>query len=246
MFTISAFKKVNEVDATYREAEETYSELAEEFCCLYETVDGTEEKNEEKENVSVFPISIDFEALQGKCAQGEVRGWLYSDDGLLNYPVVYTDNNSYYLTHLFDGTYNPGGTLFMDCKGSSDWLDFNTIVYGHHMGDGSMFGSLNKYMDSEYIQEHPILWLATPEVNYELRFVGSYIVDSTQAETFNTYFPGLAEKVSFISWSKSNFNTKSEIEMDEYSRYVTLVTCAYSSNNARRIVVFKISEKEET
>lgn len=235
-----ALKNVKAADEVYESANETYSELAEEFVQKYEAVGETEKKAELNVTEDLFPIKVDFAELQSKCAQGEVTGWLYSGDDLINYPITYTDNNSYYLNHLFDGTYNPSGTLFMDCKGADDWLDFNTIVYGHHMADGSMFGSLNKYMNKTYVEEHPVLWLATPDVNYELHFVGSYVVDSTQNETFRTYFPDSTEKLSFIDWSQQHFATKSEIEMDESSRYVTLITCAYSNNNARRVVLFKI------
>ena len=73
---------------------------------------------------------VDFDALAA--INPHVVGWLYGEDTSIHYPVVQGEDNDYYLSHLFDGTTNPNGCLFLDCRGASDFSDNNSIIYGHY------------------------------------------------------------------------------------------------------------------
>ena len=77
------------------------------------------------------PISVDFEALQGE--NPDIIGWLYCEGTPINYPIVQSEDNSYYLRRLTDGSYNANGTLFLDYRCARDFTDFNCVVYGHRM-----------------------------------------------------------------------------------------------------------------
>lgn len=99
---------------------------------------GQESENEDNTGEG---ISIDLDAL-GEVNE-EIRAWLYSPDTVIDYPVCQGEDNSYYLTHLADGTYNKNGCLFIDCGNSGDFSDENTVIYGHHMGkQGKCLASL--------------------------------------------------------------------------------------------------------
>ena len=89
----------------------------------------------------------------------EIIGWIYSDGTPINYPIVQTTNNEYYLRRLIDGTYNQAGSIFMDYKNSSDFSDYNTIIYGHNMKNDSMFGTLTSYESQDYYNEHKEMYL---------------------------------------------------------------------------------------
>ena len=104
---------------------------------------------------------MDFETL--RASGPDIIGWLTLLNTAINYPVTQTDNNEYYLKHLYDGTYNKAGCLFADYENKADFSDRNTIIYGHNMRDGSMLAVLNEYDEQRYFDEHPQMYLMTPE-----------------------------------------------------------------------------------
>ena len=82
----------------------------------------------------------------------------------LLYPVAYSSDNTEYLTRTFDGTPNPCGSLFVDCNASRDFSDLHTLIYGHNMKNGTMFGSLKKFLqDPALAKENPYFYLYTGE-----------------------------------------------------------------------------------
>ena len=94
--------------------------------------------------------SVDFATLLEKGA--DVKGWLESPGTAISYPIVQSDDNAYYLKHLYDGTANKNGCPFIDYENASDFSDNNTIIYGHNMRDGSMFSSLREYAEDYYAE----------------------------------------------------------------------------------------------
>ena len=109
---------------------------------------------------------IDFDAL--KEVNPDIEAWLYYESTNINYPVVKGKDNDYYLTVGFDNTWALGGSLFIDCVTKAPFEQFNTIIYGHHMKDGSMFGSIKNLKDPEYAKEHPQFELIRPDGKYHL------------------------------------------------------------------------------
>ena len=157
-FGIAAYfvGKIYYAEQEYTEGDAVYEEIIEKAVVTMPEVpgenpepDGMAEIQETQENEaeSIVP-EIDFDAL--KTVNEDVVGWLYLPDTVISYPVVQGDDNSYYLKHLVDGTYNANGCLFMDHKNQRDLKDDNTLIYGHHMESGKMFASLVKYKDQEF------------------------------------------------------------------------------------------------
>ena len=87
-------------------------------------------------------LKVDFDELRK--INPDVVGWIRYKCANIDYPVVQGRDNSKYLHTRFDGNYSEFGTLFVDAATEAPFEQFNTIVYGHHMQDGSMFGSLKK------------------------------------------------------------------------------------------------------
>lgn len=139
----------------YAESKDAYRDLAgyvevpEQTDSPEQATDPTETKQDDAD--IVLP-SVDFEALRENGP--DIIGWLSLPDTVLNYPVTQTDNNEYYLNHLYDGTYNKVGCLFADYENRADFSDRNTIIYGHNMRDGSMFALLNRYDEQSYFDTH--------------------------------------------------------------------------------------------
>lgn len=181
-------------------------------------------------------INVDFEALQK--LNDDVVAWIYCPDTKINYPVLQTGNNDYYLNHLLDGTYNINGSIFMDYRNESNFTDGNTLIYGHHMQSGAMFASLTKYKDQSHYDAHPYIYVLTPTQNYRLELFAGCIVDCF-SPVFSTEMTDdlIAE---FMKTSKF----KSTVT-DPTGPVVTLSTCTYEYDDARFVVLGQLVAIDE-
>ncbi len=179
------------------------------------------------------PIVVDFEGLRS--VNGDVTGWIYCEDTPINYPVVHGADNDYYLTHNYDGTASASGSIFVEAENRPDFVDSNTIIYGHHMKNGSMFASLDQWADQAYYEEHPVMWLLTPEQDYKIILTGGYTTSAT-SDTY-TIFQGPGEELNtYLDKCMAQSDFSAGVELDGEARYVLLSTCAYVFDNARYVL----------
>lgn len=90
----------------------------------------------------------------------EVAGWLYVPGTEISYPILQAADNDYYLKHTWEKKWNGGGSIFLDYRCSGDFTDFNTILYGHRMNNGTMFAPLRAYTDQDFWRDHPYVYVA--------------------------------------------------------------------------------------
>ena len=173
-------------------------------------------------------IEVDFEALHA--LNDDVVAWIYCPDTKINYPVLQASNNDYYLYRLLDGTVNDNGSIFMDYRNDSTFKDGNTMIYGHHMQSGAMFADLMKYEKQSYYDQHPYLYILTPERNYRLDLFAAAVVQSTS----DIYDTVVDDAVFQDCIKRSTF--KSDIEFPTHN-VVTLSTCTYDYHSDDRYVV---------
>lgn len=93
----------------------------------------------------------------------DVVAWIVIPDTPISYPVLQGEDNVFYLKHNWKKERNSGGSIFMECKNSADFTDFNTLVYGHRMRDSSMFNALQYYEEADFLAEHPRIYIVTNE-----------------------------------------------------------------------------------
>lgn len=188
-----------------------------------------------------FTGVVDWKAL--KKVNPDVQGWLYQKGTVINYPVVQGTDNDTYLHTRFDKQWSGGGTLFVDYRMEKDFKGFNSIIYGHHMKDGSMFRSIRGYTKEEgYYDKHKTLELATPHGNYHLVVFSAFITKATDENTYKMTYDE-AEKQAYIdrAWEKSELPiTRDSVDVTKDDRLVTLSTCAYDYEEARYIVMCKM------
>ncbi|MBR4693592.1 MAG: class B sortase [Bacilli bacterium] len=157
-------------------------------------------------------------------------GWIKIENTNINYPIVQTNNNDYYLRHDYDGNRNAAGWIFMDYRNSMD--DQNIVIYGHHRKDGIMFGDIDKLMKKSYYDDNDgkILLVINGENKYYQIF-SVYEASSTDYyadRNFDDFEKTLEE---FKSRSKINFDT----DLTGIKQILTLSTC--HDNNKDRLVV---------
>ena len=182
------------------------------------------------ETVESVPYTVDFAELEK--INPDVVGWLRLEDTVIDYPVVQCEDNDYYLTHLFDGTVNSSGTIFVDCRNSPGFTDRNTAFYAHHMRNGSMFAEIEKYETQEYADAHPKFRFETPDAIYDIiPFAG--LETNSYTDYIKLEFDDDADFLRYVSdiQAKSTFTTNTIITKDDH--IVTFSTCSYHSYDGR-------------
>lgn len=172
-------------------------------------------------------------------------GWLKIDDTKIDYPVMQTTNNEYFLNHNMNQQTDRNGALFLDKDCDVITPSTNLIIYGHHMKSGNMFGTLDKYSSEEYYKEHPVIQFDSiyEKGTYEIMYVFRSRIYNEEDVVFKYY--------QFIdAMSEQEFDSNME-EMAAMSLYdtgvtasygdhlLTLSTCDYYVDDGRFVVVAK-------
>lgn len=230
MMTFSGYK-LWDIQSEYAQGEKIYEDYINNFVETGKVGDTVEAAEMERK------ISIDFDSLQKE--NQDVVGWIYSENTPINYPVVQSYDNDYYLRRTLDRTYNIAGSIFMDYRNSPDFTDFNTIIYGHNLRTETMFGSLKEYSNQEYYEKHPVMYLSTPGGDYAIELIAGYrtdihddvyILPQTEEELEDLYYEAV---------ELSNFHGDSTFE--EGDRLITLSTCSdYGDDDVRYILIGKL------
>lgn len=181
------------------------------------------------------PINVNFSTLKEK--NQDIVGWIYSENTPINYPVVQAKDNQYYLHRLINREYNTSGSIFMDYRNNPNLEDDNTIIYGHNMKSDEMFGTLQNYKKQEYYDNHKIIYYFTQEKNYEIQLIAGYTV-SLKDDIYNLNEINQEQKEKLLQ--KSDF--KSDINIRETDKLITLSTCSYEYEDARYILIGILNE----
>lgn len=172
-------------------------------------------------------------------------GWVKIDDTIIDYPVMQTVNNEYYLDHNFNQEEDRNGCIFMDYQCDVIKGCDNIILYGHHMKSGKMFGTLNKYSKESYYEEHPTIQFDTiyEKGTYQVMYVFRSKVYSEEDVTFKYYqFINAASEKEFHS-AMNEMAALSLYDTGVTASYgdklLTLSTCDYQEKAGRFVVVAK-------
>jgi len=200
-------------------------------------------KKEYSEEVVIPEILDEYKVLYNK--NKSLIGWVKIEGTKIDYPVMQTVNNEYYLKHNFDQKEDANGCIFLDCNCDVILGNTNYIIYGHHMNSGKMFGSLVKYGNKEFYEKHKYIQFDTiyEKGTYEVMYAFRTHIYNTDEITFKYY--------QFIDAnSEAEFNSAMDA-MAELSLYdtgvtatygdqlITLSTCDYQEENGRFAVVAK-------
>jgi len=187
----------------------------------------------EEPQLSLPELEIDFQMLT--TINKDAATWLYCPGTVIDYPVMKADDYDYYLHHLPDGTQNANGSLFIDYNCAADFSDPLTIIYGHHMKSGSMFGSLKGYKEQGYFEEHPYMYLYTQQGNYRIDLIYGCVIGAGQWR--ERAFTCAKNVKALIAYAAYNTTFKNGTVYEEGDRVVALSTCSYEFDDARYVLV---------
>ncbi len=215
-----------------------YKEGAEEMAqALNYTEKGTASSDDDPDAPKCAPMSVDFEKLS--TMNSEIEGWLYCEDTPINYPVMHTNNNTFYLKHSFAKRKSSIGALFVDSRNRPDFIDGNTIVYGHDMSDGSMMACLVNWQDPEFYENHKSLYLITPEGDYRIDVVSAYET-SANSNTFRVIYNTGRDVESYLEKILDRSEFEADMEADPNARYIVFSTYAHRNDSSRQVLHGKL------
>lgn len=189
---------------------------------------------------SKIPAAVDFDRLYE--ISEDAVAWIYAPGTAINYVIAQAEDNEYYLHRLLDGAYANGGTLFADCRNAAAFSDWNTIVYGHHMKDGTMFAALLNYREPGYYEEHPVMYLYTPGHRYRLELLAGCTVSLD--DPVYTLPASEQDKDGIVEHVCERSSFRAAVPAEEGDKLVTLSTCSYDYDDARYVVVGRLKEEE--
>jgi sortase B len=163
-------------------------------------------------------------------------GWITVNNTKIDYPVVQGKTNSYYLWRDFNKKKNSMGWIFMDYRNNAGSLDKNTIIYGHNVKEGIMFGTLNKIInDSSWNSKESNRYITFNTANKNMKWLifSAYRIPTTD-DYLQTTFSSDEEFMQFIELIKSRSKRNYNVEIKATDKILTLQTC--SSNDTRNVV----------
>ena len=196
--------------------EQQYQELVEEVF-ISNTIDTSGDEN--------IQTTIDFEKLLN--INKDVVGWITIDDTNINYPILKSNDNDYYLKRDINKNISKSGSIFLDYR-NNGFSDKNTVIYGHNMKNGTMFSQLKRIYNNELGTDIKIK-IYTPEDNKVYKVFSTYIIKPED-------FKRDAELDELQKKSKIDFG----VTFEEDEKILTLFTCTDST--VERIIVHAVLE----
>lgn len=205
---------------------------------IYQKVQRDLVDSDKKNSEDLYICPIDFEGL--KKINPDIYAWIEIPETEINYPIVQSaTDDSYYLNHTIEGEEGYPGSIYTEHVNAKDFQDYNTVVYGHNMKDGSMFMGLHAYEDPKYLEEHSEVIVYTPEHKYIYRIFAAVVYSDTHilnsydfsdAEQRQLYLDSVYESRAM----QSVIDDSVQVDMD--SRLLTLSTCIGGQPDKRYIV----------
>lgn len=182
---------------------------------------------------------VDFDALRKE--NSEVVGWIEIPGTPVNYPVYQHDDNKYYLDRSADGKVGVGGQIFMDYQNLAPGMqDMQTILYGHHMRNGSMFETISHTDDQGFFDSLQTVWYVTPDASYKLVPLLTYHTQENDYDARKISFNSEQEFHDYLKGLLGRSSAKmqnAETVIDGTSHVLTLSTCNYIADSGRTIMV---------
>lgn len=152
--------------------------------------------------------------------------WLYLPDTSVNYPIVVASNNQEYLRKTFEGKRSSNGSLFFD-SATKPFSSLNTVIHGHNMKSGKMFGELKKYLNEDFLKGHDKLYLFCNGKWKEYQLLSVYLTGNTDIEPYQVLFRSKADFYRYIADSvkKSKYPVSVQAGTNESNTLLTLSTC---------------------
>lgn len=193
---------------------------------------GTITKVDMTTSSAIFDTKVQEKFLELLKVNKDVVGWIKVPDTVIDYPVMQSTDNKYYLEHDINGKKLKSGSIFMDYRNTPAGENWNTILYGHHMKNGTMFKDLMKYKKKDFFKKNRVISFDTLYGNSRWEIFSVYITD-IYFDYIQTRFETTEEYLGFLNRITNKSLYKSDVKLGENDKILTLSTCTYEFDNAR-------------
>lgn len=221
VFLFSGFQ-LAKIFLEYREGTQEYDAIRK---YVVEEPEKPKEENtvpESEEPEKPVPPSVDWESLAA--INPDIIGWISIEGTEISYPVVQGTDNDYYLKHTFEKNENAAGSIFVDYLNSKTFEDCNTVIYGHNMKNGSMFGLLSKYFQKQESLPGTYIWICTPEKNWRYEIFSSHTV-AADGNVYTLFSAHDDQFQAYVEQMKQESVVDYGVEVNREDRVITLSTC---------------------
>lgn len=240
--TINGYRKT---DKMYEQTKNIYYEEKNELLEISISEELSIKNKIEIEEDPNKQIRVEFEQLLEK--NEDTFGWITVEGTSIDYPVVQAENNEFYLIHNFNKEEDKKGSIYIDYRNNLDGQDDNCIIYGHKIKDGTMFSDLTKYVEKEtfieYFENNNIITFNILYKDMKWQIFSVYVVDLDKENChLYTKYKNRDKYLEFLNNAKEKSLVKSDLELDENDKILTLVTCNFWFKNSRVIIHAKLIE----
>jgi len=225
--------KLYSIYSTYKKIENENKEIN-----LLVVSDPFKDTRADINDINTLP-EVDIQAL--KAINSDVIGYIYIPSTSIGYPILYGETNDTYIKTNIYNEYSSAGSLFVDYRNKSDFSDTNTVIYGHHMKNGSMFGNLSDFQDNQYVSEHPYIFIYTEKAIYKYQIFSSY-VDDAMSSIYTMTFTSQSDILSYLSEIKNKSVLSIDVDLKASDKIITLSTCTNITDTGRYITQAKLVE----
>lgn len=178
---------------------------------------------------------IDFDGLLAQ--NPDTVGWVEIPGTKISYPIVQSGDNDKYLHTSFDGNESSSGAIFLDKSSPANLMGAHSIIYGHHMRDGSMFAQLVDFKEQAFFDEHDEILIYTPERTVRLKVIAVCVQSAGDTSVLKYDFASSQELSGFIAsrMEQAVISRDADIAADA-DRLYSFVTCSYESDDMRTIL----------
>ena len=169
-------------------------------------------------------FAAEYEAAKAK--NSDVVGWLFVPGATIDMAVTQTTDNDYYLHHGLDKQYKRKGNPFLDCSNTTPATSRNSILFGHNMGDGDLFGKLKKYQDAAYLANHPVVvFTSGTQVRYYKIF--AVYLCAPVLNYIRTSFTSDGDFLGLIDECRRRSLFTTDVDVRASDHVLTFSTCTY-------------------
>lgn len=198
-----------------------------------------EDNNSEEENIAEIGDEAEknlTEQVKNLCENFDNSiGWINIPETMINYPVMYSGDNEFYLHRAVDGSYLRVGSIFLDFRCNADFTRRINVLYGHNMSDGSMFADVIKFIDSGYFDSHNYGWLTTENAVYQIDFFSL-----SQPENYDDFYDVNSDANLWLDSLRERSFIWRNIGISEDDQFISLSTCTGSEGSSRTVLTGRL------
>lgn len=201
----------------------------------------------------IFPMGLQLKYAKLYATNQDFVGYLEADGINLSLPIVQAENDKKYLEKNFYGKSTKYGCPFVTHVNNIVELDMNTIIFGHHMNNGTVFGALDAYKTIDGFRAAPVITFNTLYKDYSWKVVAAFITNAYEEDDngylFRYYFASLSTQDRFAAYlnemsQRSLYDTG--VDVLPTDKLLTLSTCSHEFDDARFVVVARLVRPGES